>query len=80
MIADGVVMSLIRYLLPITAGGPAYLIKSIQAKQNEAMRVITNTKWSIPGRKLRSTEALLSDCGWLSVNQLGVLTTVTSVH
>ena len=80
MIADGVFMSRIRYILPVTAGAPQYLIKSLQTKQNEMMRIVTNKKWDIPGKILVSNEQLLSDCNWLSINQLGVYTTLSSVH
>ena len=44
------------------------------------MRIITNKKWQNCGKKLVSTEELLQDCDWLSISQLGVLTSTTQVH
>ena len=51
ILAEGIIMSRIRYLLPILAGAPKYLITTLQNKQNEVMRIVTNNKWSIKGKK-----------------------------
>ena len=73
-------MSKIRYLLPITAGAPNYLINSLQLKQNEVMRIILDKKWQPCGKKLVSTADLLNGCKWLSIHQLGVLTSTSQLH
>ena len=79
-IANGIIMSKILYLLPLYSGCPEYLLKSIQTKQNEAMRQITGKRWVIPGREYVSTAVLLKECGWLSIKQLSFYTTVLCVQ
>ena len=80
MIANGIFMSKILYMLPVIARAPAYLLNELQRKQNEMMRLITNEKWELKGKKLTSTKKLLNKCNWLSIKQLAQYTTISSIH
>ena len=64
MIANGIVMSLVRHQVQLYGGSSDYLIKFIQVLQNKAARLVTKLGWGTP------TRTLLSQCGWLSINQL----------
>ena len=79
-IANGIIMCKILYLLPLYGGCPDYLLSAIQKNETEAMRQVTGKRWVVPGRQFVSTAQLLKECGWLSVRQLSVYTTVLSVH
>ena len=57
MIADGVFMSKLVYLIPRWGGCGKYLIRSLQIVQNKAARVVTKLHWDTP------TTVLLSHCG-----------------
>ena len=74
MIADGIFMSKLVYLIPLWGGCQQYLMKSLQTLQNKAARVVTKLDWQTP------TSTLLSQCGWLSVHQLALHHTVVLVH
>ena len=41
MIADGIFMSKLVYLIPLRGGSAKYLIKSLQTLQNKAARAVT---------------------------------------
>ena len=64
MIADGIFMSKLSSLFSLWGGCGAVLKKSLQIIQNKVARVVTRLDWSTPVRDL------LTQCGWLSVNQL----------
>ena len=66
MIANGIFMSKLIYVIPLWCGCESYLIKSLQIIQNKAARVVTKSNWYTP------VKTLLSQCNWMSVNQLGV--------
>ena len=74
MLADGIFMSKVIYLIPLWGGCEKYLIRSLQVIQNKAARAVTKLDWST------SSHVLLSQCGWLSVHQLVVYHTVVLVH
>ena len=74
MVADGVFMSKLVYLIPLWGGCEKYIFKSLQVIQNKAARVVAKVDWNTP------TKSLLSQCGWLSVHQLAVHQTVVLVH
>ena len=82
MLADGLVLSKIRYGISIYSqtrlhdhDPPVGLIQKLQVKQNKAMRIVL--------RKRRldkiSTKNLLEDIGWLSVNQMTCKNLVTDI-
>ena len=64
MIANGIVMSLLAYLIQLWGGASDYLIRLLQVQQNRAARLVTRSGW------YTSTEVLLSQCGWMSIKQL----------
>ena len=74
MIADGIFISKLSYLISLWGGCEGYLLKSLQVIQNKAARVVTKLDWNTP------TRVLLSQCGWLSVCQLAMYHTVLLVH
>ena len=74
MIADGILISKLSYLIALWGGCSSYLMNSLQIIQNKAARVVTKLDWSAP------TKDLLKQCGWLSVNQLAVYHSVLMVH
>ena len=70
MIADGIFMSKLVYLIPLWGGSAKGLIRSLQTLQNKAARAVTRMSWDTP------TRDLLQQCSWLSVHQLSVYHTV----
>ena len=74
MLADGIIISKLSYLISLWGGCEQYLMRSLQVIQNKAARVVTKLDWYTP------THDLLSQCGWLSVHQLAVYHTVVLVH
>ena len=74
VIADGIFMSKLVYLISLWGGSEKYLMRSLQTIQNKVARVVTKLGWDTP------TEVLLTQCGWLSVQQLAYHHTVVLVH
>ena len=64
MIANGIVMSHITYLIQLYGGCSEYLLSALQVLQNRAARVVTRLDWDTP------RETLLLQCGWLSIRQM----------
>ena len=73
MIADGLFISKLSYLISVWGGCEGYLARSLQVIQNRVARVVTKKPWSTP------VKLLLSECGWLSVRQLAMYHTVVLV-
>ena len=74
MIADGIFMSKLAYLIPLWGACAKSLLKALQTLQNKAARAVTKLDWNSP------TALILQQCGWLSVNQLSVYHTVILAH
>ena len=74
MVANGIVMSRICYLIQLWGGCEGYLLHSLQVLMNRAARAVTG----LPG--FTSTRHLMVSCGLLSVKQLVVYHTVTMIH
>ena len=74
MIADGIFMSKLVYIIPLWGASAKSLIKSLQILQNKAARAVTKLDWNTP------TEVLLKQCGWLSVHQLYVYHSLILTH
>ena len=70
MLANGLFMSKLVYLMPLWGGCDKFLIKALQIVQNKAARTVTKLGIFTPVR------TLLKQCGWLSVNQLVFFHTV----
>ena len=66
MLADGLVMSNIVYMIQVYGQASDYLLRILQVQQNRAARAVTRLAWGT------STHHLLNQIGWLSVRQLYV--------
>ena len=64
MVANGVVMSYLSYLMPLYGGCPDYLLNALQILQNRAARLVTKSGWYTP------STVMLQQVGWLNVRQL----------
>ena len=73
-VANGIFMSKLCYLIELWGGCETYLIKTLQVLQNRAVRAVSRKSW------FTSTQLLLADCKWLSVQQLVVYHSVLSTH
>ena len=73
LIANGIFLSKLSYLIALWGGCNLDLLKSLQILQNRAARIVTKLDWKT------STAVILSQCGWLSVNQLVVYHSVVMV-
>ena len=72
MIANGIILSKLIYLIPLWAGADKYLLNSLQLIQNKAARLVTKCGQETPIRML------LRQCGWLSVAQMGMYHSLVS--
>ena len=64
MIADGIFISSLIYVIQLWGGANKTLISSLQILQNKAARCTTKLGFRTP------VKLLLQQCGWLSVRQL----------
>ena len=64
MVANGIIMSYLTYLIPLYGGCPDYLLTALQTLQNRAARIVTKSSWFTP------SSAMLSQVGWLNVKQM----------
>ena len=64
MIANGIVMSYVVYLVQLYGGCSEFLLSALQVLQNRAARIVTRLEWRTPAK------TLLLQCGWLSIRQL----------
>ena len=74
MVANGIVMSKVCYLIQLWGGCESYLIHSLQVQLNRAARSVTRMSG------YTSTRRLMESCGWLSIKQLVVYQTVIMIH
>ena len=74
MVANGIFMSKLCYLIQVWGSCEKYLIKILQVLQNKAARLVTGKSW------FSSTRRLLKDCNWLSVQQLVFFHTALQIH
>ena len=74
MLANGMVMSSLIYLIQVWGGTSDYLLRFLQVIQNRAARHVTRLGWYTP------TQTLLTQCGWLSVKQLVVFHSLVLVY
>ena len=64
MIAEGIVISVILYIITVYGGCSEYLLTALQVIQNTAARCVTRLGWRT------RVSLLLLQCGWLSVRQM----------
>lgn len=74
MVANGIFISKLIYLIPLWGGSSKFLINMIQVVQNKAARYVTKKGIDEPVREL------LKQCNWLSVNQLIEYHSILTVH
>lgn len=74
MVANGIVLSKLCYLIQLWGGTEAYLLKSLQVLQNRAARTVIGCNWFTP------TRTLLQKCNWLSVRQMIFYQSVILAH
>ena len=74
MLANGLFMSKVIYLITIWGSCTKDLMDSIQVIQNRVARVITRNDW------MTSSEENLRQIGWLSIYQLSVYFTIIQLH
>ena len=74
MVANGIVVSKISYLIQLWGGCEDYLLRPLQVLQNRAARSVTGCGWFTPKR------TLLKMCNWLSIKQLVFYQSVIMAH
>ena len=74
MVANGIVMSKVCYLVQLWGGCEGYLLQSLQTQLNKAARLVTGMSHFTPTRRLMKL------CGWLTVKQLVKYHTIIMVH
>ena len=74
MVANGIFLSKLCYLIQVWGGTENYLLDRLQVLQNRAARAVTGMSWFTP------TGRLLKACKWLSIRQLVFYQTVLTVH
>ena len=74
MVANGLVISKLSYLIQLWGGCEGYLLKMLQVQMNRAARYVTGYSG------FTSTRRLMDKCGWLTVKQMIVFQTTLMVH
>ena len=74
MLANGLVLSNLVYVIQLYGSASEYLIKSLQVQQNRAARLVTKLEYGT------RTKVLLNQVGWLSVRQLFVYHSLLLVY
>ena len=64
MIANGIYLSKLIYLMPVWMGCEYYLVNALQVSLNRVARLVTKLDIYTP------TSVLMQQCGWLTVRQL----------
>ena len=74
MVANGIFMSKLCYLVQLWGGCDEYLLSALQIIQNRAARTVSRLSWFTPVR------ILLKKCKWLSVRQLILYQSIILTH
>ena len=74
MIANGIYMSKLIYLMPVWMGCEDYLVNALQVNMNKVARLVTKLDIFTP------TSVLLQQCGWMSVKQLMAYHSIVLLH
>ena len=80
MVANGIFISKLLYMIPLWGGCEGYLLNSLQVLQNNASRAVTKRGYYREGEPMTPVKDLLQQCGWLSVRQLVFYHSVIQVH
>ena len=65
IVANAIFLSKVIYLIPLWSGYEKYLKNALQIVQNKAARIVTKSD------SYTSTQKMLDQFGWLSIDQLG---------
>ena len=74
MLANGIFISKLIYLMPVWMGCDNYLVDALQVCQNKAARLVAKLDRFTPTREL------MKQCGWLSVKQLMIYHSLVILH
>ena len=74
MIANGLFISKLIYLMPVWMGCEDYLVNALQVCQNKVARLVTKLDRFTP------TMVILKQCGWKPVRQLMVFHSLVLLH
>ena len=74
MIANGIYMSKLIYLMPVWMGCEDYLANALQVNMNKVARLVTRLDIYTP------TSVLMQQCGWLTVRQLMAYHSLMLLH
>ena len=74
MIANGIFMSKLIYLMPVWMGCEDYLVHALQVCQNKVARLVTKLD------RFTSTTVLMRQCGWMPVRHLMVYHSLVLLH
>ena len=74
MIANGLFISKLIYLMPVWIGCEDYFVNALQVWQNKVARLVTKLDRFTP------TMVILKQCGWMPVRQLMVYHSLVLLH
>ena len=74
MIANGIYMSKLIYLMPVWLGCEEYLVNALQVSMNKVARLVTKLDIYTP------TKVLMQQCGWMPVRQLMIYHSLILLH
>ena len=74
MIANGIFISKLIYLMPLWMGCEEYLVHALQVCQNKVARLVTKLD------RFTSTTVILKQCGWMPVRQLMAYHSLVLLH
>ena len=74
MLANGIFISKLIYLMPVWMGCEDYLVNALQVCQNKAARLVTKLD------KYTPTELLMKQCGWMPLHQLMIFHSLVLLH
>ena len=74
MIANGIFMSKLIYLMPVWMGCEEFWVSALQVCQNKAARLVTRLD------RYTSTNVLMKQCGWMPVRQLLIYHSLVLFH
>ena len=74
MVANGIVMSKLCYMIQLWGGCEEYLLNSLQIQLNKTARLVTRLPY------YTSSKRLMQMCGWMTVRQLVKYHTILMVH
>ena len=74
MIADGILISKLIYLIPVWVGCEDYLVNALQVSMNKVARFVTKLDIFTP------TSVLTKECGWLPVKQFMAYHSIVLLH